>query len=319
MRLTRAAKVFQLDMAPSIESKPMTPSEIMRDIARDDIFPKAAMAAARGEREAMVPIFIDLVDRLGRQPISAMKDGDLVALIPIFHMLGEWQEQRAYRPLLHMLRQPTQTLDYLLGDAVTETSFRVIAGTFDGDLQPLFAAIDDPKADDFARSSLMSALVLIAVLEPGQKPLIEDFTRSFRERNPEASSDVLMGWTETIAELGLEDMTETVRVLFDTEVIPKEYCDFSEFLDDLHATQEAGGAPVTPHFRKHLITDAIEELSRWHCYSDAFLAQQKTRKVSNDLRVAPWTEIFKTPVSRVGRNDPCPCGSGRKHKKCCLQ
>jgi preprotein translocase subunit SecA len=29
----------------------------------------------------------------------------------------------------------------------------------------------------------------------------------------------------------------------------------------------------------------------------------------------------KKPVRRgegkVGRNDPCPCGSGKKHKKCC--
>jgi uncharacterized protein YecA (UPF0149 family) len=22
-------------------------------------------------------------------------------------------------------------------------------------------------------------------------------------------------------------------------------------------------------------------------------------------------------VNKVGRNDPCPCGSGKKHKKCC--
>jgi len=22
--------------------------------------------------------------------------------------------------------------------------------------------------------------------------------------------------------------------------------------------------------------------------------------------------------ARAGRNDPCPCGSGRKYKKCCL-
>jgi preprotein translocase subunit SecA len=22
-------------------------------------------------------------------------------------------------------------------------------------------------------------------------------------------------------------------------------------------------------------------------------------------------------AAKVGRNDPCPCGSGRKHKKCC--
>jgi uncharacterized protein len=27
---------------------------------------------------------------------------------------------------------------------------------------------------------------------------------------------------------------------------------------------------------------------------------------------------LKEPVKRVGRNDPCPCGSGKKYKKCCL-
>ena len=25
----------------------------------------------------------------------------------------------------------------------------------------------------------------------------------------------------------------------------------------------------------------------------------------------------RAPKSKVGRNDPCPCGSGKKHKKCC--
>jgi SWIM/SEC-C metal-binding protein len=25
----------------------------------------------------------------------------------------------------------------------------------------------------------------------------------------------------------------------------------------------------------------------------------------------------KTAEKKVGRNDPCPCGSGKKHKKCC--
>ncbi|UVK47827.1 SEC-C domain-containing protein [Mesorhizobium sp. AR07] len=24
------------------------------------------------------------------------------------------------------------------------------------------------------------------------------------------------------------------------------------------------------------------------------------------------------PLRDVGRNDPCPCGSGKKFKKCCL-
>ena len=30
------------------------------------------------------------------------------------------------------------------------------------------------------------------------------------------------------------------------------------------------------------------------------------------------TKPLVRPGARIGRNDPCPCGSGRKYKKCCL-
>ncbi len=37
----------------------------------------------------------------------------------------------------------------------------------------------------------------------------------------------------------------------------------------------------------------------------------------------PWSEVRAAPITRsgqkVGRNDPCPCGSGKKYKKCCLK
>ena len=29
-------------------------------------------------------------------------------------------------------------------------------------------------------------------------------------------------------------------------------------------------------------------------------------------------ELEATGHTKVGRNDPCPCGSGKKFKKCCL-
>ena len=32
------------------------------------------------------------------------------------------------------------------------------------------------------------------------------------------------------------------------------------------------------------------------------------------LRQGPATIVS---ASKVGRNDPCPCGSGKKYKKCC--
>ena len=32
----------------------------------------------------------------------------------------------------------------------------------------------------------------------------------------------------------------------------------------------------------------------------------------------PVPEPVRNALRDVGRNDPCPCGSGKKYKKCCL-
>lgn len=66
----------------------MTPDEILRDSARDDLFPKAAMAAARQDRDTMAPVFVDLVHRLDAQRMAEMDDADVMALIPVFRPLG---------------------------------------------------------------------------------------------------------------------------------------------------------------------------------------------------------------------------------------
>lgn len=29
--------------------------------------------------------------------------------------------------------------------------------------------------------------------------------------------------------------------------------------------------------------------------------------------------VTKMNRTKIGRNDPCPCGSGRKYKKCCMR
>ena len=31
-----------------------------------------------------------------------------------------------------------------------------------------------------------------------------------------------------------------------------------------------------------------------------------------------YAEPFVRGVEKIGRNEPCPCGSGKKYKKCCI-
>jgi SWIM/SEC-C metal-binding protein len=43
----------------------------------------------------------------------------------------------------------------------------------------------------------------------------------------------------------------------------------------------------------------------------------KTPEDINDLEILLNWPKPKEAEKKIGRNEPCPCGSGKKHKKCC--
>jgi preprotein translocase subunit SecA len=53
----------------------------------------------------------------------------------------------------------------------------------------------------------------------------------------------------------------------------------------------------------------VEEMERRH------RKQQIVLNSGGDAPSETQKPVIKGP--KVGRNDPCPCGSGKKYKKCC--
>jgi len=64
--------------------------------------------------------------------------------------------------------------------------------------------------------------------------------------------------------------------------------------------------PVDKDKRDDLIVSAAAGVMRMHNYFKAH---------RNDYM--PDNQTFVRPNRKVGRNEPCPCGSGKKYKKCC--
>lgn len=54
--------------------------------------------------------------------------------------------------------------------------------------------------------------------------------------------------------------------------------------------------------------------ARWHDASGEHAHRERSAFVQHDTR---WYFIDPTVAMHSGRNDPCPCGSGQKFKKCC--
>ncbi len=53
----------------------------------------------------------------------------------------------------------------------------------------------------------------------------------------------------------------------------------------------------------------LYELPQW----DAIFSQEKRKEISNKYKES---KIVRNE-NKIGRNDPCTCGSGKKYKKCC--
>ncbi len=51
--------------------------------------------------------------------------------------------------------------------------------------------------------------------------------------------------------------------------------------------------------------------------TEEFQRSQQQTNTGADVDAKP--EPIRNRGSRIGRNDPCPCGSGKKYKNCCLR
>jgi hypothetical protein len=216
--------------------------------------------------------------------------------------------------LLRLLRIPDDDLDYLLGDTITETLPLIAAGTFDGDSAALMAAIADRAIDPFARASLLRAF---AFLTWDGKIGEEEARRFFACLDDEnlaggdESGVIWDAWQLGIGLLGWRDFTKRVKACFRDRRIPEDIAVFDHFLTDLmQADADPRGYARWKRFNLGYIDDLAESLNWAAAADDEF----RDDEVESEEAIQP----IINPLRQIGRNDPCPCGSGRKFKKCCI-
>lgn len=300
----------------------MQVEEIIHDLTYFDGLPKKALRAATAQRSELVLQFL--------AEIEAYVDGDEAQrLMPtplflVFHLLGEWREPSAYRPLARLLRCQPDDIDELLGESITITSHRVMAAVFDGDPKPLFEIIRDPKAEEYVRSQMCEALAMLVHQGRLQRAEAAGFLRDcFENLLPQAECFVWNGWQSAIALLGLDELKDMVKEVFDRRFIDPQWLSFRHFEQDLALGIAHPGEPRRPGDKEYtLFGEVIEELSTWYGFSEAYLRERERARQRLPDQMDPdpfFPEPASNPFRQVGRNDPCPCGSGKKFKRCCLQ
>lgn len=135
-------------------------------------------------------------------------------------------------------------------------------------------------------------------------------------RMEESIYEKLLSNPEEIVEGTLKELAEK----FETDILL-----FTGFLDGINDSlvnpmkleeiEESSNVRLELNFEK-LYYNMLEAKAEW-LYSlpqwDSILTTLRRKEITKEQRLSGTVIKPKEP----GRNDPCPCGSGKKYKKCC--
>ncbi len=263
------------------------------------VFPREALTRAIEEREQIIPELLDIIKRAEENPEELEDEPDYMGHVYAMFLLSQFREKRAYEPLIRFFSLPGELSIDLTGDVVTEDLDSMLASVSCGDDTLIKALIENPEANEWVRGSALRSLVaLVRTEEATRESVIAYFATLFREKLPREPSHVWDCLVASSVDLYPEELYVDIERCFREELVDT----FFVSPEDVYATLDQGKEQTLTQLREdltyRLIEDTIAETERWACFK-------------------PETHYGPKKGRKIGRNQPCPCGSGKKYKKCC--
>ena len=299
----------------------MNIDDVIRDFAQaGSDLPRASMQWALENWDVAAPRFIELLDRCARG--ADRTESTKSALFFIIHLLGEMRETEAFEPLCRLL-EDAENSESVLGDGITENLGGVLINSYNGDSGTLKKVIESTTADEFTRAEALGALAYLT--RAGR--MTDDEMRAYlmrlrAEMQPQEPCFIWSAWALSAANLGYRDYAGEVEELIRLGFISTTIMNLEDFKVQLRRTlDDPEGMAGFEYDRVKPFTDTIGTLSTWYGFSEQFKLDQARLAARQEEEPEPllFGDPYVNPFRHVGRNDPCPCGSGKKYKKCCLQ
>ncbi|MCX7088379.1 MAG: DUF1186 domain-containing protein [Methylococcales bacterium] len=299
----------------------MTVEEILEELATFDpddpcVFPRVALQAAIEQQEAITPALLSIIERIANDPQWLEDNIEDMSFTYALYLLAQFREKRAYPLIVRYFGQlgtEFEAIDATEG-IVTEDLKSILASVCHNDISLIKQLIENQEVNEFVRSAALQSLVVLY-------------------NNDQLSRKVLVEYFQTLIDIKLERQEFSIiwanvaccccdiypgelydalvecfkRGLIDDSFITKKNLDYFMQMGKEHALTK-----LKANSQYQFINNVITEMENWYC----FQAEKKTPSHLNIPKINDASLSYTAP--KVGRNDPCPCGSGKKYKKCCL-
>jgi len=303
-------------------------------------FALEAVEAAIARREEVTPALLAILEDVARPGAASNIAPDFIAPLYSAYLLSQFRETRAHPVMVRMALLPEEELEIIFGeDFVTSSLGSILASTCGGDLTGIKSIVEDEAVNPWARGAALDSLVtLFNCGRLSREEVVEYFRELFSGKLARTEENIEL-WSQLVAnvdELYPEELLDEIEQAYEDDLVNQGFIGPADIARSMAAGRDKVLARLATNSTHNLINDTIKELGSWACFHED--ESQSRGGYSSDLDdLDPFEEDEDLPdwysnsteyvvdrlgtakriEPKVGRNEPCPCGSGKKYKKCC--
>ena len=290
----------------------MITAAIKKITYRSQIFPKEAFRVITENEEAAKPYLREALEKAIQEQTDL--DGDYQLHFYALFLLGQFQDKAAFQKITELVSLPPDVVDYLIGDTITSGLSDILYNTYDGNLTQLKQMVADTKIDEFVRADALEVMGQLyldgEISETDWKSFLAQTIHDAQEYD-----HVCNKIADLICRCHFVDMLPEIRYMFDHDLMDEgDLGDYDSCVDFMFKYDE----DEEPFCKKPI--NAAEYLKSWAMFTDGDtkIPDMSEKDLEKMFRAMERTLNPPMRKQKIGRNNPCPCGSGKKYKFCCM-
>lgn len=305
----------------------------------DASIPEEAIEQARSHKEAIEPLLIRVIE----EAVDKVRQGlevDDNAHFFAGYLLAEFHATAAWPAIRDTIKLPQEPAFYLWGDAITEDMDFILSLVVGDRLEELREVYRDQSLDEFVRLAASGALLQLVKADRLPRDQAIEMLGEDLQAALDADDLFCSVFVFPLVDLGATAKLPLIEAAYEADLVASQF----EDLDSVRARLRDGEQAFHDGMKRlRTFSDFVAHLRNWSAFSDDSDEAWDERNDFNDLWDAAFIEdidlededfslendfkdevddepsgaTVRSVLNRVGRNEPCPCGSGKKYKKCC--
>lgn len=280
----------------------------------DGIFPSKAVRRAEKLKNEITPILLRELELCIEKPEEMVEDPDYIRPLFALLLLAKFRENKAFPLILKMFIHRSDAYGEYFSDIVSENLSSILISTFNGELDLIKNMLLDTAVEFTIKEELSILLIGLVLNNIVPRDKIQQLQLELLSRLKHDHPEDLLTYSYVVQDSILlfpeGSLREKVKWAIKNLKLDEELS-LSSLYDEIIQYDYESIREEMIEDSSHDFIEDIQEITDWW---EMFIPDDDE---VDEYGFAPHDKGPIVSREKVGRNDPCTCGSGKKFKKCC--